>query len=84
MLLGNLRGFDKPLALEEGSKNSIAHGWYPIGSHQVDISLSAGETRVIIFVLGYAQNKDEKWAGNNIINKEEAKDFSVSSSPMML
>lgn len=71
--LGNLRGFDKPLALEEGSKNSIAHGWYPIGSHQVDISLSAGETRVIIFVLGYAQNKDEKWAGNNIINKEEAK-----------
>ena len=71
--LGDLRGFNNPLALEEGSKNSIAHGWYPIGSHQIDISLEPNGNKTLIFVLGYAENNHKKWAENNIINKEEAK-----------
>jgi cellobiose phosphorylase len=36
--------------------NSIAHGWAPIGAHQVNLDLAAGETRQIVFVLGYQEN----------------------------
>lgn len=42
---------------------SIASGWYPIGSHQVDVTLAPGESRSLTYVLGYVQNPhDEKWA----------------------
>ncbi|MDD2447754.1 MAG: glycosyl transferase, partial [Tissierellia bacterium] len=73
--LGKMRGFDNPEVVEEGSsKDSIAHGWYPIGSHQLELSLAPGESKNIIFVLGYGENKAEsKWEGNNIINKSEAR-----------
>ncbi len=71
--LGAYRGFDKPLAIETGkSSNSIAHGWAPIGSHQVDLILQAGEEKTIIFVLGYQENpKDHKFElDGQTINKE--------------
>jgi cellobiose phosphorylase len=42
---------------------SIASGWYPIGSHQVDVTLAPGESRSLTYVLGYVENPhDEKWA----------------------
>lgn len=73
--LGRFRGFDNPLAVEKGkSNNSIAHGWYPIGSHQIVLSLKNGETKNFIFVLGYGQNdENSKWKNNNVLNKNEAK-----------
>jgi len=41
---------------------SIAAGWYPIGSHQIDVALAPGESRDIIFGLGYIENPaDQKW-----------------------
>jgi len=75
IFLGSIRGFDDPEVVEKGnSKNSIAHGWYPIGSHQIDLSLSPGESKNLIFVLGYSQNPtNDKWAEKNIINKAGAK-----------
>ena len=42
------------------SGDSIAHGWAPIGSHHVELSLAPGETREIVFVLGYAENPREQ------------------------
>jgi cellobiose phosphorylase len=55
--LGPYRGWDSPAAVESGrSQNSIAHGWAPIGSHHVDLILQPGETREIVFLLGYAEN----------------------------
>ena len=55
--LGPYRGWDRPLAVEEGrARDSIAHGWQPIGSHHVRLELAPGETREIIFALGYAEN----------------------------
>ncbi len=55
--LGSYRGFDNPAAVEEGkSRNSIAHGWSPHGSHHVKLQLAPGETKEIIFVLGYSEN----------------------------
>ena len=61
--LGPSRGWDRPVAVEEGrSRDSIAHGWAPIGSHQVELSLAPGEERELVFVLGYAENpRDAKF-----------------------
>ena len=58
--LGPYRGWDRPLVVEEGrSGDSIAHGWAPIGSHHVELGLVPGETREIVFVLGYGENPPE-------------------------
>ncbi len=58
--LGKYRGFDKPLVVETGqSQNSIAYGWAPHGSHHVKLNLAPGESKEIIFALGYFEN-DEK------------------------
>ena len=58
--LGPYRGWERPVAVESGrSGNTIAHGWAPCGSHHVELSLRPGETREIVFVLGYAENPIE-------------------------
>ncbi|HUY49874.1 MAG TPA: hypothetical protein VMV92_29865 [Streptosporangiaceae bacterium] len=71
--LGAYRGWDRPAAVERGeSFNSIAHGWSPHGSHHVRLSLGPGETREVIFLLGYWENpRDQKFdpPGSGIINK---------------
>jgi cellobiose phosphorylase len=55
--LGAYRGWDKPAAVERGTlSNSVAHGWSPIGAHQVRMVLAPGETRQVLFVLGYHEN----------------------------
>ena len=75
--LGAWRGWDKPAAGEHGeSLNSIAHGWSPIGSHHVRVVLKPGETRQIIFVLGYHENPVNKKfdpPGSQTINKKTVK-----------
>lgn len=55
------------------SKNSIASGWSPIGSHHLKITLQPGESKDFVFVLGYIENKpEEKWSGLNQINRSPA------------
>ncbi len=55
--LGRYRGWDRPAVVESGrSRNSIAHGWAPIASHQLELELAPNETRDIVFLLGYAEN----------------------------
>ncbi len=73
---GLWNGFDEPQVVMEGkSGNSVAHGWSPVASHHVEVELQPGESRDLIFVLGYAENKeDEKWESKNVINKTKAKD----------
>ncbi len=61
--------------LKGEATNSVASGWYPIGSHQVNVSLAPGESRDLVYVLGYVENPDEeKWAddAHQIVNKERA------------
>ncbi|MEU4561617.1 glycosyl transferase [Actinoplanes sp. NPDC023936] len=71
--LGAYRGYDRPAAVENGAAgDSIAHGWQPIGSHHVRLTLAPGETREVNFVLGYAENpKDAKFdpPGSQTLNK---------------
>lgn len=55
--LGPYRGWDNPQAVERGTASgSIAHGWSPIGSHHLRLTLEAGEERQVIFLLGYHEN----------------------------
>ena len=75
--LGPWRGWENPRAVEEGkSDNSIAHGWQPVGSHHVRVSLQPGETKRIVFALGYHENpKDQKFdpPGSQTLNKKTVK-----------
>jgi cellobiose phosphorylase len=75
--LGPYRGWDKPAAVERGAlSNSVAHGWAPIGSHHVRLVLQPGETRQILFVLGYHENpRDQKFdpPQSQTVNKKSVK-----------
>jgi cellobiose phosphorylase len=74
--IGVHQGLETPQAILEGKcKNSIAYGWLPIGVHQIDIELKAGETKTINFLLGYAENPDDKkFNKDGTIRKAEFKD----------
>ncbi|MBE5918566.1 MAG: glycosyl transferase [Pseudobutyrivibrio ruminis] len=71
---GAYNGPDKPAAVIEGKlHNTIASGWYPIASHQINVSLEAGESKTFVFALGYVENaEDDKWEAPGIINKKKA------------
>ena len=72
--LGAYRGAANPEVVEKGqATNSVAHGWSPIASHQINISLKPGESKTFVFVLGYIENpEDQKWESPGIINKKPA------------
>jgi cellobiose phosphorylase len=63
VFLGAFRSWGNPAAVERGrSFNSVAHGWAPMGSHHVKLTLRSGETRQVIFLLGYLENpRDQKF-----------------------
>ena len=75
--MGLYNGFDSPDAvLENRSRNSVASGWAPIGSHHLKLHLEAGESTSAIFTLGYCENpKDDKWEKQDVINKKPAKEI---------
>ncbi len=69
--LGPYRGFERPLAVELGrTSDSVAHGWAPHGTHHVRIALEPGETKEVVFLLGYWENpRDAKFEAPGVINK---------------
>ena len=73
--MGAYRGFANPEVVFSGeSRNSLAHGWAPVGSHHLKVDLEPGESESFIFVLGYCENPvDQKWEAPNVINKAPAK-----------
>ena len=72
--LGAYRSPSDPAVVMNGkASNSVAHGWSPIASHQINVTLAPGESRSFIFVLAYVENKEEeKWEAPGIINKTKA------------
>lgn len=74
--LGDYGSIENPKAVREGiSCQSIASGGAVIGSHHLKLTLAPGETKSLIFLLGYAENPaDEKWEAPDIINKTPALD----------
>jgi len=73
--LGPYRGFHEPAAVERGElSDSVAHGWSPHGAHHVKLTLAPGETKEVIFLLGYWENpRDAKFESLGVINKSLVK-----------
>ncbi|HEY5118271.1 MAG TPA: glycosyl transferase [Anaerolineales bacterium] len=75
--LGAYRGWENPAAVERGkSGNTEAHGWSPIGSHHVKLTLKPGESKQIVFLLGYQENPaDRKFdpPSSQTINKQSVR-----------
>ena len=71
---GVYNGAGHPDAVFEGkSRNSIAHGWAPVGSHHLKVTLEPGASESLIFVLAYCENpRDEKFIAPGVINKTPA------------
>ncbi|MCQ2505723.1 MAG: glycosyl transferase [Lachnospiraceae bacterium] len=64
------------VVLEGKSRNSVASGWAPVGSHSLNITLKAGESKSLVFVLGYCENpRDQKWESQGIVNKKPANEL---------
>jgi len=72
--LGSYNGFDHPDAVfEDRSRNSVASGWAPIGSHRLHGTLAPGERVCFVYTLGYCENEQEKkFAAPGVINKAPA------------
>ncbi len=72
--IGMYNGFDAPQNVLAGRPgNSLAHGWSPIASHCFHLRLEPGESRTLIFVLGYVENPPEhKFAPDGSIDKTRA------------
>jgi cellobiose phosphorylase len=75
--LGLYNGLDMPDAVKQQCAfNSIAHGWSPIASHFMEITLQPGEVKQLVFILGYAEApNDQKFASHQVINKSPAKEI---------
>ncbi|MDR3013029.1 MAG: hypothetical protein LBU70_07450 [Chitinispirillales bacterium] len=76
---GRYNGFENPEAVINGkSTNSVADGWSPIASHSFDITLEAGESTELVFLLGYVENGEDKWEdpkAKTVVNKKKAKEM---------
>jgi cellobiose phosphorylase len=73
--IGLYNGFGDPQVVTAGqASNSVADGWSPIASHYKEITLAPGESKNLIFILGYAENPVEKKfeADGKTLNKEVA------------
>ena len=72
--IGLYNGFDRPDAVfENRSRQSFAHGWSPIASHHLDITLEPNAEKEIVFILGYVENPvDQKYNPDGTINKDRA------------
>lgn len=78
--LGMHQGFEHPQGVFSGHlANSIASGWHPIAAHQIDLTLAPGESKKIVFILGYVEvDPDKKFIAPNLINKEPAEKLIAS------
>lgn len=71
--MGLYNGFENPDAVMAGkSNNSKADGWSPIASHSLNITLEAGESKSLVFILGYVENGADKWNADGTMNKSKA------------
>jgi len=75
--LGFGNGFHEAAVPHAGKAgNSVASGWYPIASHQLDVALEPGESKQFTFVLGYLENDaDDKWESPGVIKKDGAREL---------
>lgn len=73
---GLYNGFENPQVVADGKpRMTEAHSWSPVASHYLELELLPGESKDLVFVLGYVENaQEEKWESKNIINKAKARE----------
>ncbi|MBO4418558.1 MAG: glycosyl transferase [Oscillospiraceae bacterium] len=78
--LGKFRAWRDPAAVEgRTSFESVASGWAPIAALRLEITLEPGETKSLLFRLGYVENSEnQKFTALNVINKEKAQQMMAS------
>jgi len=70
--LGRYGDLSAPRAVVENKpNNSIACGWAPVGSHNIQLELKSGETKTMIFVLGISEKTG---AEKEVIKKFSSKE----------
>lgn len=72
--LGLHNGYESPIEVQQGALGDyVASGWHPIAAHQIDLTLQPGETKKMVFLLGYVEvDPSQKFIAPNLINKEPA------------
>lgn len=72
--LGLYNGFEAPQTVMNGRpNNSVADGWSPVASHYIELTLKPGETKELVFILGYVENAyEEKFNADGSMNKSKA------------
>ena len=75
--IGKFRSFENPVMVENRtSGSSVASGWSPIAAFRHDITLKPGETKTLIYQIGYVENpQDRKFEKPDVINKAAAKEL---------
>jgi cellobiose phosphorylase len=75
--LGAFNGLEAPDAVVNNkSFNSVADGWSPIASHNIEVELASGEKKEFIYILGYCENPAaEKFNADGTLNKKVAHDM---------
>ncbi len=72
--LGRFNNYDSPDGIRNGRlSNSTASGWSPVAALENTFTLSPGEEKSLVYILGYIENEDDdKWERPGIINKKKA------------
>ncbi len=84
--IGLYNDFSNPQCVMNGKPAmSVAHGWSPIASHYVEITLAPGESQDLIFLLGYVENEqDNKFCQADIERKRKGELISSQDSDVTL
>ena len=69
--VGVHNGLHDPKAVLAGAcTNSVAHGWNPVGAHQLNLDLAPGAEETFAFILAYVdQTGTEKFTASGVMNK---------------
>ena len=73
--VGVHHGLHDPQAVSEGRcRNSTAHGWNPVGAHQINLTLKPGAEETFAFVLAYIDQGDlPKFDAPFVLNKTKGR-----------
>jgi cellobiose phosphorylase len=75
--VGVHNGLHEPQAVLAGAcTGSVAHGWNPIGAHQIDFDLAPGASESFAYLLAYVDNEGlPKFTADGKLNKQRGQEL---------
>ena len=82
--VGVHHGLQDPQAVVAGKcTNSHAHGWNPVGAHQINLTLKPGQEESFAFVLAYVEQGDlPKFDAPFVMNKTKGREILAKFSDL--